>query len=217
MVGGMEEIIAINYQSFLNIQKLIDCEDVEEIHFIGSIIYKKNDATNPSFPEYLIIDGQQRITTFFVFCLVILEILKKNNSKNGFLIENINQLLFISDGRELCPRLIMRGEDEKTLGAILRYKNSEGNKQRVFEAYEHFRKKLGGGSMTGIHIKDYFEKLKSKFNFISIKLEKDDDALEVFKSINTSGITLTSTDLIKAEFFIIYEEKKLDCKKLAQD
>ncbi|CAG8456909.1 27253_t:CDS:2 [Gigaspora margarita] len=212
--NSIKEVIAfpqLKKKWLEDIQKLIECGDVEEIHFIGSIIYKKNDETNPSFPEYLVIDGQQRITTFFVFCLVILEVLKKNNSKNGFLIENINQLLFISDSRELCPRLIMRGEDEKSLEAILRHKNSEDNKQRVFEAYEYFRKKFGGGSITGTHIKDYFEKLKNKFNFISIKLEKDDDALEIFKSINTSGVMLTSTDLIKAEFFIIYEDKKLDC------
>ncbi|CAG8700982.1 4126_t:CDS:2, partial [Ambispora leptoticha] len=170
-----------------DVKKLIECEDVEEIHFIGSIIYKKNPETNPSFPEYLIID------------------------------ENINQLLFISDSRKPQPRLTMRGEDEKTLGTILSHRNLEDNKERISEAYEYFKKELGGSSMTGIHLKDYFEKIKSKFNFISIKLEKDDDALEIFKSINTSGVMLTSTDLIKAEFFIIYEEKGLDCRKLAQE
>ena len=63
--------------------------------------------------------------------------------------------------------------------------------------------------MAKSHLKDYFEKLKDGFKFISIKLDEKDDALEVFKSINTSGIMLTSTDLIKAEFFIIYEEKGL--------
>jgi uncharacterized protein with ParB-like and HNH nuclease domain len=175
---------------------LIECEDIEEIHFIGSIIYKKNPQTNLSSPEYLIIDGQQRITTFFVFCLAILEALKRDNSKkNAFLTENINQLLFLSDGHS--PKLTMRGADKKSLGAILSHKNLEDNGEKISEAYQYFKRVLGGSSMTRTHLKDYFERLKSGVKFISIKLEKEDDALEIFKSINTSGVMLTSVDLIK--------------------
>ncbi|CAI2191613.1 4511_t:CDS:2 [Funneliformis geosporum] len=117
------------------------------------------------------------------------------------------------------PKLTMRGADEKSLGAILSHKNLEDNEEKVSEACQYFRKALGGSSITRTHLKDYFERLKSGVKFISIKLEKEDDALEIFKSINTSGVMLTSVDLIKAEFFIIYEERGLgqDCEKLAED
>ena len=51
-----------NWEKWLkDIKKLIDCEDIEEIHFIGSIIYKKNPETNLSSPEYLIIDGHKKL------------------------------------------------------------------------------------------------------------------------------------------------------------
>ena len=121
-----------NWEKWLkDIKKLIDCEDIEEIHFIGSIIYKKTPETNLSSPEYLIIDGQQRITTFFVFCFAIFEILKRNSSKNAFLIESIEQILFLPDKHG--PRLTMRGEDEKSLGAILSHKNPENNEERERE------------------------------------------------------------------------------------
>ena len=117
-----------------DIEKLINCEDIEEIHFIGGIIYKKNPETGSSLPEYLIIDGQQRITTFFVLSLALLELLEsKNNSKDNVLIENIRQLLFISK-RE--PRLAMRGENENSLEAIIKHKNLEDNEERVFETYQ---------------------------------------------------------------------------------
>ncbi|MCE8162665.1 MAG: DUF262 domain-containing protein [Candidatus Moeniiplasma glomeromycotorum] len=206
-----------NWEKWLNdIRELLKCEDAEEFHFIGSIICQKRPKTDSLFPEYLIIDGQQRITTFFCFCLSILEILEKNTSKPSLLTEKIYQLLFVSDKNE--PRLFMRGEDEKSLEAVIYHKNSETNEQRISKTHEYFKKKLGT-NVVEKHLKDYFEKLKSKFKFISIDLKEEDDALEIFKSINTSGIMLTSVDLIKAEFFITYERKGLssDCKKLSEE
>jgi uncharacterized protein with ParB-like and HNH nuclease domain len=201
-----------------DVRKLICNKDEGDAHFIGSVICKKTSKVSPNLtPEFLIIDGQQRITTFFIFSFVILELLEKKNSKNNQIIQligNIKDDLFFSDKRE--PRLIIRGENKNSLEAITRHKNQKNNEERIFKAYQWFKKALGS-NMNERHLKDYSDILRSNFGFIFIELEEKEDALEVFKSMNTSGKVLTSIDLIKAEFFIAYEEKGLDWEKLAQE
>jgi len=78
---------------------LIDCRDIEEIHFVGSIILKKKkkgeSQSLSSYPDYEIIDGQQRITTFFTFSLVLLKFLNESNPDDASLKKYINITLFI--------------------------------------------------------------------------------------------------------------------------
>ncbi|CAG8675207.1 29106_t:CDS:2, partial [Racocetra persica] len=165
--------------------------NIEEIHFVSCIIYKEISGTNLSFPEYLIIDGQQRITTFFIFSFVILELLEENSSK-------------------------MRGEKENSVQALIRHKNPENSEERIFQAYQYFRKEMRDKKVQK-HLEDYFRNLKDRVKFVSIKLGEKEDALEIFKSINTSGVVLAQTDLIKAEFFIIYEDRNLGTDELAEE
>jgi uncharacterized protein with ParB-like and HNH nuclease domain len=163
----------------------------------------------------LIIDGQQRITTFFIFCSVILELLEENNFKNNPLsIENIKQILFLPNKSE--PRLSIRGGEEETLRGIYEHRNPEDKKEQISKAYRWFKKQLGEKTARK-HLDDYFKNLKDRVQFVSIELGVKENALEIFKSINTSGVVLTSADLIKAEFFIIYEERGLDCDKLFRE
>lgn len=207
-----------NWEEWLqDVKYLIDCEDFEEIHFIGSIVFKKieqgdknNNPNFSSYPEYEIIDGQQRITTFFVFSLALLKFLDEDT--NSFLKERINRTLFAPDK---TPRLIMKGEDETSLEGILKYKNQEDKDKRIFEAYQWFLNSLKKDNLRKYSLETIFEKLKRKINFILIKLTNTDDALEIFKSINTSGSLLTSADLLKAELFNSWEKGGLDKKTLS--
>ena len=209
-----------NWEEWLqDVKYLIDCGDVEEIHFVGSIVFKKIEQDDKdkihhfsSYPEYEIIDGQQRITTFFVFSLALLKFLDEDD--NSFLKEMINRTLFTPDK---TPRLIMKGEDEASLDGILKYKNQEDEDERIFEAYDWFLKALKKDNTRKYTLETIFEKLKGKINFILIKLTNTDDALEIFKSINTSGSLLSSADLLKAELFNSWEKVGLDKKTLSDN
>jgi len=107
----------------------------------------------------------------------------------------------------------VRGEKENSVQALIKHKNPENSEERIFQAYQYFKKELGNKRVRK-HLEDYFENLKDRVKFVSIKLGEKEDALEIFKSINISGVVLAPTDLIKAEFFIIYEERKLGSDKI---
>ena len=49
-------------------------------YFLGSLVLKKIEGS--SFPEYEVLDGQQRLTTFFIMMAVMRDLISDDNSKN---------------------------------------------------------------------------------------------------------------------------------------
>lgn len=65
LIKDLEEVIKYNYPS----------------HFFGSIVYVENEIGGCN--EYIIIDGQQRITTISLLLLAIRNYIADNNIENG--------------------------------------------------------------------------------------------------------------------------------------
>ena len=52
----------------------------ENEYFLGSLVLKKLD--NESFPEYEVLDGQQRLTTFFIMLAVLRDLIDNPRNKS---------------------------------------------------------------------------------------------------------------------------------------
>lgn len=69
-------------------------------HFFGTIVSIYNDSGRNR--EYLIIDGQQRITTISILLLAIVNIIKENRLKaNGIIKEKLTNQYCEDDDRKL--------------------------------------------------------------------------------------------------------------------
>jgi uncharacterized protein with ParB-like and HNH nuclease domain len=102
-----------------NIEKF--CADIENsytnnesMYFIGSIICIKKDN------NYEIIDGQQRITTIFIYLKIMKELIF-NNKKESRLISAIENLLFNLSTNELKLRLETRNITKKLPSGISKF------------------------------------------------------------------------------------------------
>ncbi|RKV38626.1 DUF262 and DUF1524 domain-containing protein [Helicobacter pylori] len=164
--------------------------DQIEGHFIGSILYVLDDNTHSS--PLLIIDGQQRLTT-----ITLLLIALRNRSSDEVKRKEIESYLINSDkdGNKKF-RLILSESDKDTLLSLIdknKRKPSEPS-VKIVENFELFEKWISENTDKLETIFKGLEKLM--IVWIALKKEKDDPQL-IFESMNSKGIELTQTDLIR--------------------
>ncbi|GAA7240309.1 DUF262 and DUF1524 domain-containing protein [Helicobacter pylori] len=177
-------------------------------HFIGSILYVLDGNTH-SNNSLLIIDGQQRLTTITLLFIALrdhlseeVEILEKFSRKK------IESYLINSDkDGDKKFRLILSESDKDTLLSLIdkdRRKPSEPS-LKIVENFKLFEKWISENTDKLETIFKGLEKLM--IVWIALKKEKDDPQL-IFESMNSKGIELTQTDLIRNYIVMETEVKK---------
>ncbi|WQW14038.1 DUF262 and DUF1524 domain-containing protein [Helicobacter pylori] len=160
-------------------------------HFIGSILYVLDSNTH-SNNTLLIIDGQQRITT-----ITLLFIALRNHSSDEVKRKEIESYLINSnkDGDKKF-RLILSESDKDTLLSLIdknKRKPSEPS-LKIVENFKLFEKWIRKNTDK---LETIFKGLE-KLMIVWIALEKGkDDPQLIFESMNSKGIELTQTDLIR--------------------
>lgn len=187
-------------QLLSDIKKLVNVNGNEKnYHYIGSIVYI-NTSSIGMYYEKTIIDGQQRLTTIFLILqtlkLIALtrnEITKANGIQNMYLENNAyidNNFKYrlkplISDDK--VYELIAKNK----LDELDEYKNSN-----VYKAFATIQRELKQWIASGLTIDQIISAI-DKLKIVWIQLEKDENPQQVFESINSTGVNLTSADLIR--------------------
>ncbi|GHR07404.1 hypothetical protein VN0434_08920 [Helicobacter pylori] len=172
-------------------------------HFIGSILYVQVDTTHSS--PLLIIDGQQRLTTITLLFIALRnhssdEVKRKEKEIESYLINSDK------DGDKKF-RLILSESDRDTLLSLIdknKRKPSEPS-SKIMENFKLFEEWIRKNTDKLETIFKGLEKLM--IVWIALKKEKDDPQL-IFESMNSKGIELTQTDLIRNYIVMETEVKK---------
>ncbi|GHQ17096.1 hypothetical protein VN1215_05890 [Helicobacter pylori] len=172
-------------------------------HFIGSILYVLNRITH-SNNALLIIDGQQRLTTITLLLTALRNHLsdkvKRKEIENHYLINSDK------DGDKKF-RLILSESDKDTLLYLIdkdRRKPSEPSSKIVenFKLFEEWIRK------NTDKLETIFKGLE-KLMIVEIALEKEkDDPQLIFESMNSKGMELAQTDLIRNYIVMETETEK---------
>ncbi|WRA72895.1 DUF262 and DUF1524 domain-containing protein [Helicobacter pylori] len=160
-------------------------------HFIGSILYVLVSNTH-SNNTLLIIDGQQRLTT-----ITLLFIALRNHLSEEVKRKEIESYLINSDkDGDKKFRLILSESDKDTLLSLIdknKRKPSEPS-VKIVENFKLFEKWI---SENTDKLETIFKGLE-KLMIVWIALDKGkDDPQLIFESMNSKGIELTQTDLIR--------------------
>ncbi|MFJ9386983.1 DUF262 domain-containing protein [Peribacillus sp. NPDC101481] len=178
-----------------NINELTEADNPRD-HFIGSIVTVPTTSVPHGVAKFLLIDGQQRLTTIFI----ILTLLR--NKAEAELSEEINNTLLVNpykksnDHFKLLPTQVDREPFQRLISGT---KEENDTKNSIIEAYEFFEKKLIKSELDGQKIKDA---ITSNLSLVSITLDPDENPYLVFESLNASGQALTQADLIRNYFFM---------------
>lgn len=167
----------------------------EKTHFMGSITYILHfiDEENSlrKLQEFVIIDGQQRITT----TMLLLKALE-TKTQDESIKDEISRLLSLSKGQKLRLKPIKRDREAFDLVMQNRWTEIQG-KSHIRENYAFFLKELDNYLAKGYSIEEiYGAFLRLKIVGIGLELG-DDDPQVVFESINATGVQLTGLDLIR--------------------
>ncbi|WP_187894876.1 DUF262 and DUF1524 domain-containing protein [Helicobacter pylori] len=167
-------------------------------HFIGSILYVLDGNTHSNNP-LLIIDGQQRLTTITLLFIALRDHLNDEDEfLKKFSRQKIrNRYLINSDEKgDKKFRLILSEPDKDTLLSLIdkdRRKPSEPS-SKIMENFKLFEKWIRKNTDKLETIFKGLEKLM--IVYIALEKGKDDPQL-IFESMNSKGIELTQTDLIR--------------------
>ncbi|GHS42610.1 hypothetical protein JP0123_12490 [Helicobacter pylori] len=164
-------------------------DDKMDGHFIGSILYVLDGITH-SDNALLIIDGQQRLTTI----TLLLTALRDHWSDKRKEIEDHYLINSDKDGDKKF-RLILSGSDKDTLLSLIdkdKRKPSEPS-LKIVENFKLFEEWVSNTDK----LETIFKGLE-KLMIVEIALKKGkDDPQLIFESLNSKGIKLTQTDLIR--------------------
>lgn len=164
-------------------------------HFVGSIVYIHDDVyTSSRIKELIVIDGQQRLTTITLIYLAIYHLAKELDKQ--ILVNEINETYLINKfaSEEEKLKLKPTENNNRALKYLLRAdKNEEFNDfSKLIENFRFFR--------TRITAENYSIVLRglSKLMFVEISLDKEkDNPQRIFESLNSTGLDLTQSDLIR--------------------
>ncbi|GAA8777036.1 hypothetical protein oki684_13530 [Helicobacter pylori] len=179
-------------------------------HFIGSIVFVQDGIYSTGHNELLIIDGQQRLTTIMLLLTALRDHLNDEDKfLEKFSFQEISKHYLINSDKDGDKkfRLILSESDKDTLLSLIdkdRRKPSEPSLKIVenFKLFEEWIRKNTDKLET---IFKGLEKLM--IVWIALKKEKDDPQL-IFESMNSKGIELTQTDLIRNYIIMETEVEK---------
>ena len=164
-------------------------------HFLGSIVYMQPGVGNIStVPEFLVIDGQQRLTTLSLLLSALGKAIVEKDSEIGISPKQLsNYYLFNADEEdELRYKQLLTRHDKDTLIQLLERREPADASHRLVENYAFFEAKLRradlGVVFTGI----------KKLMVVDIVLDPNHDNPQlIFDSLNTAGLALSQTDRIR--------------------
>lgn len=175
-------------------------ESKEKIHFLGAITYvKENNLLD--IRKYSVIDGQQRFTTIMLLLCALKNIIPKDSTsvKTG----QIDQLLFNLQhkGSDDYHKLILTEGDNQSFTNILNLKDTSDS-NNIVNNFKYFQKRLVSEDY------DIVWRGIKRLSAVNVIIDEKGYAQVIFESMNSTGLDLTETDMIKNFILMSYESSE---------
>ena len=163
-------------------------------HFFGSLVSLHNDG---DFSEFLIIDGQQRLTTISLLMLAIYNIIKAGIviPTSGNLAEKIYKTYLIDEWQEDDTRIKLKPVKNDSVAFRRLFADAAEYipDSNLTINYQYFYNRLQKEEVT----LDELYSAITKLEIINISLSQDDNPQLIFESLNSTGLALSEGDKIR--------------------
>ncbi len=188
----------------------------ESQYFLGSMVLKRSDKQDGTtkYEEYDLLDGQQRLTTLFLITAVVRDLTPTSNEvRKKTCRETIYQMANPDDNIPERSRIVFDIRD-KVRDFVDNYIKSDGGTCKVDDLKQLSQKSdedisirnMASAVLTireffqnGNSIDEIFPFLRSNVLMIYVATEELEDAFHLFTVMNTRGIKLRNSDILKTE------------------
>ena len=180
----------------------------ERGHFIGSVVYIQSGDSNAGFSRWLLIDGQQRMTTLTLLMAALRDHIietKWAGNEDGPVAKKIDAYFLrnpLEEGEKEF-KLQLRRHDNDTLQAIIAGSQfPDTPSANLRENYELFRDLLKDADPERVYAGI------NRLMLVDVTLERGmDDPQLIFESLNSTGVSLSASDLIRNFILMSLTEK----------
>lgn len=167
------------YDSFIN----------NTTHFVGSVILKRNGG-NDNFA--IVIDGQQRLTTFSILLKVLYDKIDESERKH---FENCLFETYKDDS----PKINHSKIDREKYTSLFNNEIDTNAKEGIFGCYNYFNTRTE--SKSNDELFEFMKFICETKIFVLVTLNANEDEQKIFDSINSTGAPLNASDIIKNALF----------------
>ena len=186
-------------------------------HYLGAILVddKKENKLDTMTP-FNVVDGQQRLTTIQIALLAIAHLAKQHDCDD--IAEELKKYIYSQKGdrtrlnptnfdQDQFKEAVFWAYGTTSISRVNEARQKNSKKSKVISAFNYFcenaevfvKKHSKQGAKAAINaIK---QALLEKFDLVLIVLRTDDNAQQVFESLNNHGERLTTFDLIRNNVF----------------
>ena len=177
---------------------IVNASRKDKTHFCGSIVYSQIKEEK-GITYYIIIDGQQRLTTVYLLIKALIDCAETDSVKDDFLRDLCNYDKFDKYAIDQQSKLKLKAveTDNNQLFFLMDNKFDKMDKNSgIWINYETFKALIQKKQKEGLFTKDIYEGIE-KLLCAKIKLDDSDNAQEIFERINSTGIPLKLSDKIR--------------------
>lgn len=186
---------------FTDIENIIKHNEEIE-HFLGTVVYVLTKIER-DYEEYVLIDGQQRITSISLLLKALHEKIISEDTK-----ESIWEQYLINKKSPDNIRIRLKPiESDSVSYKQLIDNNDDSSNSNVCKNYKIFKELLENSHYSAEQIYSALYKIE----LVTIKLEKDkksENPQLIFESLNSTGLSLTQADLIRNYLLMNSEYEK---------
>ena len=186
-------------------------------HFVGSVVYVAAEENSAKITRWLLIDGQQRLTTVSLLLAAFRNRVPAEEPESEHPVDDdgLPTRLELEDyylrnahGKgDRRHKLHLRRADQETMAAIVDAKECPaGASERIRENLEFFDEQL-----NNVDLELVYRGIK-KLVAVDVCLTRgQDDPQMIFESLNSTGLDLTQADLIR-NFVLMRQDEELQTR-----
>ena len=179
-------------------------KDKKDKYFLGNIVVHPIDESE----KFSVIDGQQRLTTLLLLIRALFD--------NAGTVKALEECLKIKDklSSELTNNIRLNSDviegDKKNLEKIILEGRCDDENSRLYINYDMFKKKISDWKQgkTSDELNKLILTFLDNVVLLPILCETEDDALNIFETINNRGLSLSDADIFKSKLYAGIESSK---------
>lgn len=177
---------------------IVDMQKKNKVgRFVGSIVNIAEQAMPTGVQKYMIIDGQQRLTTLSLLLIALRDYGESHPEDTTINSKRIDNMLLkneYEDGDERYKLLLTETDRDLLISLVEKKPISDPGLSRILSNYNFFAGKIADMELQP---KDVYEAI-GKLQIVNITLDRNvDDAQAIFESLNSTGKELSESDLIR--------------------